>query len=130
MRTYKKSEVREKLQFENIFELLQEWGGDPEYSDFGILSSTICHNQPGEGSRKLYYYKNTDLFHCFTGCQGSFDIFDLLIKVAKLQWGKDYDLNDAVRYIAIRYGLAGEEELIALQTGKHLIHMNVFNPLK
>ena len=107
MVTYVKSEVREKLQLENIFELLQEWGGDPEYTDFGILSTTICHNPPGEGSRKLYYYSNTDLFQCYTGC-GSFDIFELLIKIAKIQWDKEYDLNDAVRYIAIKYGLAGE----------------------
>ena len=108
MRTFKKSEVRQKLQIENIFELLQEWGGDPEYTDFGILSTTICHNEPGEGSRKLYYYSNTDLFQCYTGC-GSFDIFELLIKIAKIQWNREFDLNDAVRYIAIKYGLAGEE---------------------
>ena len=110
MKTFKKSEVRQKLQFENIFEPLQEWGGDPEYTDFGILSTTICHNMPGEGSRKLYYYQNTDLFQCYTGC-GSFDIFELLIKVARIQWNKEFDLNDAVRYIAIKYGLAGEEQL-------------------
>ena len=108
MITYKKSEVREKLQPENIFELLQEWGGDPEYTDYGILASTICHNMPGEGSRKLYYYDNTDLFRCYTNC-GTFDIFDLLIKVAQIQWNREFDLNDAVRYIAIKYGLAGEE---------------------
>ena len=112
MKTYNKKEVREKLNIEQIFELLIEWGGDPVYTDFGIISATICHNPPGEGSRKLYYYSNTDLFHCFTGCADpSFDIFQLVVKVAHIQWGKEYDLNDAVRYIAIRYGLAGEEEI-------------------
>lgn len=76
MKTYNKKEVREKLNIEQIFELLVEWGGDPVYTDFGIISATICHNPPGEGSRKLYYYSNTDLFHCFTGCADpSFDIF-------------------------------------------------------
>ena len=109
MITYNKSEVRKKLQAENIFELLQEWGGDPEYTDFGILSATICHNQPGEGSRKLYYYTNTDLFRCYTDCSSTFDIFELLMKVAKVQWNREFDLNDAVRYIAIKYNLAGEE---------------------
>jgi hypothetical protein len=29
----------------------------------------------------------------------------LVIKVAEIQWGKKYDLNDAVRYIAIKFGL-------------------------
>lgn len=108
MITYNKSEIRQKLQLENIFELIQEWGGDPEYTDYGILSATICHNTPGEGSRKLYYYSNTGLFRCYTNC-GTFDIFELLIKIAKIQWGREFDLNDAVRYIAIKYNLAGEE---------------------
>ena len=110
MITYNKKEIRSKLHIDDIFSLLEEWGGEPGYTEYGILSSTICHNLPGEGSRKLYYYQNTDLFHCYTDC-GSFDIFELLIKVAKIQWNKEYDLNDAVRYIAIRFGLAGYVEL-------------------
>lgn len=111
MITYDKKEVRNKLIIDNIFELLSEWGGEPQYTDFGIISSTICHNPPGEGSRKLYYYKNTDLFICYSGGCGSFDIFQLLIKVARIQWNKEYDLNAAVRYIAIKFGLAGYSEL-------------------
>jgi hypothetical protein len=110
MKTYNKHEVREKLNIEQIYGLLEEWGGLPEYTDFGILASTICHNPPGEGSRKLYYYSNTDLFQCYTGC-GTFDIFELLVKVANIQWGKEYDLNDAVRYIAIKFGLAGDANI-------------------
>ena len=123
MKTYNKKEVRGKLNIEQIYGLLEEWGGLPEYTDFGILSTTICHNPPGEGSRKLYYYSNTDLFQCYTGC-GSFDIFELLVKVARIQWGKEYDLNDAVRYIAIRFGLAGEAELSADDS---LIDWKTFN---
>ncbi len=110
MITYDKKEVRSKLYIDNIFDLLTEWNAEPAYTEFGIVCQTICHNPPGEGSRKLYYYRNTDLFICYTGC-GTFDIFDLLIKVAKIQWGKEYDLNDAVRYIAIRFGLAGYVDL-------------------
>lgn len=110
MVTYNKHEVREKLTLNDIYELLTEWGGEPEWTSWGILCSTICHNPPGEGSRKLYYYKNTDLFQCYTGC-GYFDVFDLLVKVARIQWQKEYDLNDAVRYIAIKFGLAGYAEL-------------------
>lgn len=110
MINYDKTEIREQLDVENIFDLLQEWGGDPEYTNFGILSSTICHNQPGEGSRKLYYYVNSGLFQCYTGCQGFFDVFELTCKVAKLQWGEEFDLNDAVRWIARRFGISGRLE--------------------
>lgn len=111
MLTYDKSEVRESLTINDIFDLLVEWGGDPEYTSFGILSSTICHNKPGDGSRKLYYYSNSTLFHCFTGCDSSFDIFELTIKVMKIQKNQIFDLNDAVRYIAFRFGILGSFEV-------------------
>ena len=107
MVVFDKLEIRNSLTIENIFELLQEWGGEPEFTGFGIISSTICHNQPGEGSRKLYYYENTGLFHCYTGCdEPSFDIFELLIKVFDIQKKKVFDLNDAVRYIAFKFGIS------------------------
>lgn len=104
---FNKSEIKEKVTTENIFELLQEWGGDPEYTPFGIISATICHNKPGEGSRKLYYYENSNLFQCYTGCQGYFDIFELVIKVAEIQQRKIIDLNEAIHWIANRFGFSG-----------------------
>lgn len=108
MVVFDKYEIREKLTLEDIFDLLVDWGGDPIKSSFGILSATICHNAPGEGSKKLYYYENTGLFQCYTGCANStFDIFELLIKVANIQWHQDLDLNEAVRWIANRFGFSG-----------------------
>lgn len=108
MIVFDKNEIKEALTLENVFELLVDFGGDPEYSSFGILCSTICHNPPGEGSRKLYFYDNSHLFRCYTGCDSYFDAFELVIKVAKIQWDKDFDLNDAVRWIAQRFGISGE----------------------
>ena len=106
MVVFDKLEIRNSLTIENIFELLQEWGGEPEFTGFGIISTTICHNEPGEGSRKLYYYENTGLFKCYTGCDSTFDIFELLIKVFDTQKKKVFDLNDAVRYIAFKFGIS------------------------
>lgn len=106
MVSFDKGEIRSSLTIDNIFELLQEWGGDPEYTDFGIISATICHNHPGDGSRKLYYYSNTDLFRCFTGCNDAFDVFELTIKVFEIQHQRTLNLNDAIRYIAFRFGIA------------------------
>jgi hypothetical protein len=110
MLVFDKGEIRNSLTTDNIFELLQQWGGDPEYSDFGILCSTICHNEPGEGSKKLYYYDNTGLFKCYTQCSDYFDIFELTAKVAAIQWHQEFDLNDAVRWIAQKFGLSGRQE--------------------
>ena len=112
MINFDKSEIKSKIKIEDVFELLEEWGGEPEYNDSGIVSATICHNRPGEGSRKLYYYSNSGLFHCYTGCvDPSFDIFQLLIKVANIQQNRNYDLNDAVRVIAYRFGIISELEI-------------------
>ena len=110
MLVFDKNEIKNSLTTDNIFDLLQEWGGDPEYAGFGILSSTICHNEPGEGSKKLYYYDNSGLFRCYTGCDSYFDIFELVIKVYKIQHDKSFDLNDAVRWIAQKFGMSGREE--------------------
>lgn len=110
MISYDKTEIRDSLTIDNIFELLDEWGGNPELTQFGIISTTICHNLPGEGSRKLYYYENSGLFKCYTDCDSSFDIFELTIKVAKIQSGKTYDLNDAVCWVAYRFGFSPSYE--------------------
>jgi hypothetical protein len=104
---FNKDKVKEQLSLENIFDVISDFGGDPQYTDFGILSTTICHNPAGEGSRKLYYYSNSGLFQCFTNC-GSFDIFELVIKVFSIQYDKEIDLNAAIRYIAAKFGIAGE----------------------
>ena len=110
MLVFDKLKIREALTDENVYDLLQEWGGDPSYDTYGFISTTICHNPPGEGSRKLYYYTNTGLFRCYTGCDSYFDIFELVAKVAKIQWDKDFDLNDAVRWVAQKFGFSGDHE--------------------
>ena len=108
MLNFDKNEIKQSIEIEQVFELLEEWGGEPEYTGFGILSATICHNPPGEGSRKLYFYENSNLFQCYTGCEEpSFDIFQLVIKVAAIQQNREFDLNDAVRYIAYKLGISG-----------------------
>lgn len=108
MLNYDKTEIKEQLTTDDIFNLLVDWGGEPEYTSFGIISQTICHNPPQEGSRKLYYYSNSGLFHCFTGCENpSFDIFELIIKIMDIQKNIKWDLNQAVRFVAMRFGITG-----------------------
>ena len=108
MVNYDKNTIREALSVEDVFNLLVDFGGEPEYTSFGILSSTICHNEPGVGSRKLYYYTNSGLFHCYTGCEEpSFDLFQLVMKIYEIQHHQILDLNMAVRWVAQRLGIAG-----------------------
>lgn len=109
-RYYNKDDLKESLTLGQIYDLLDYWGGEPEYAPDGLISQTICHNLPGEGSRKLYYYENTRLFKCYTKCaESSFDIFELYVKVMKVQKNKKYELYDAMDYIASYFGISGIE---------------------
>lgn len=117
--------LKNNLTIEQIYEFLLESGGEPQIHNDIIVSRTICHNPPGHGSFKLYYYDNTKLFRCFTECseQGAFDIFQLTLKIKHLAkevivyWSKDavkktrpWDLPDAVHFVAMFFGIEQENE--------------------
>lgn len=107
---FNKDEIKEALLLEDIEELVNELGGHPEIiNDETLVSQTICHNHPGEGSKKLYYYDNTKLFNCYTDCDGSFDIFELVCKVKNLEDSEDkWELPRAVRFVASFFGMGGQ----------------------
>lgn len=107
---YNKDALKNSLAPEQVFDLLEEWGGQPTWENNNcIVCDTICHNSPGEGSHKLYYYFNTHLFHCFTDCLDStFDIFELCIKIVKNQRDLKWELYEAMSYIASYFGIEGE----------------------
>lgn len=111
MLIFDKQEIKNKISIDDVYSFLVDFGGEPEYVPTGLISRTICHNdiRTETASRKLYYYENSGLFHCFSGCEEpSFDIFELIIKVMTLQNEKQYTLNDAIRYIANRLGIEGQ----------------------
>lgn len=112
VRYYDKDKLKQSLEPEQIYDLLEAWGGEPTMQDSFIVSDTICHNHPGEGSHKLYYYFDSRLCHCYTGClEPSFDIFELCIKVMKIQKGLEWELYDAMDYIASYFGFSGVEKI-------------------
>lgn len=88
-------DLREELTDESIKNILSQFNVEPVYEDeFSITFPTCCHNLEG-GSPKLVYYKNTKLFHCYTECASSFDIFTLLQKMYLLR-GKEITLKQAI----------------------------------
>ena len=110
---FDKKVIKELITIDQVFEILEEYGGEPQYyNDNIIVSRTICHNNPNdEASYKLYYYPNTRLFHCYTGCaEPSFDIFELIIKIANIQFHQEWDLDKAVRFLTYKLGLEVPEE--------------------
>ena len=94
-----KDEIKNSLDIDQIFELLNSLGGEPNLRDDYIISRTICHNPAGEGSHKLYYYDNTKLFKCFTDCGETFDVFELIQKIY------NYTLGQAIYYISNYFGI-------------------------
>lgn len=95
-------EVVQSLTEDRIIELVLALGAD-RYEDRGgfIVFPTICHNYNIEdASMKLYYYKNSHMFVCYTDCGDSFDIFELYERRYKLE-NKEYDFyKDVVLTIA------------------------------
>ena len=88
-------ELREQLTDEMLKSILIQFDVEPVMETAeSIIFPTCCHNRVG-GSPKLYYYKNSKLFHCYTECGETFDIFTLLQKMYKLR-GEEISLRQAV----------------------------------
>ena len=70
-------QIVEDLDVEDVKHLLYELGADEvEDKDNCLITNTLCHNaSAAEASKKLYFYKDTKLFVCYTGC-GNMSIFN------------------------------------------------------
>lgn len=98
MARYDTDEIRSLIGPDDIFDLLGYLGGEPRDEGAHIVAKTICHH--GD-SHKLYYYKDSELFFCYSDSCGSFDVFGLVQRV--LGCGFPMALNYVVSY----FGLEG-----------------------
>ena len=105
---YDKYKVKEALEPEDMYDILEALGAEPEMKDNSIICKTICH---GGNSHKLYYYCEQKLFHCYTGCEpATFDIFELIRKT------QHCDLNEAVYYVVTFFNLQSDLDETDTQT--------------
>lgn len=103
---YNKNTLKENLTIEEVFDLVSELGGEPIMGNELFTARTICH---GGDSHKLYYYSNTHLFHCYTGCgDASFDIYDLVLRVNQTAGIKNFTLPKAIVFVAKYFGYTAE----------------------
>lgn len=72
-------EIIEGLKIDSVIKLMESLGADRyEEKENCIIFPTICHNiNSTESSLKLYFYKDTKLFVCYTEC-GNMSIFNFL----------------------------------------------------
>lgn len=102
---YDKDKLKEELTIEEIETLLIELGAQhiESHLDKGhIITNTICHNI-SDGKMKLYYYLEKKVFHCYTGCAKSFDIYELVILNHALR-GIEIKLNEAIKWVLRKLG--------------------------
>lgn len=71
--------IIEELEDDKIIALMQSLGVDRyKETDKAIIFPTICHNEDSSNaSMKLYYYRDTHIFYCYTD-EGSMSIFKFL----------------------------------------------------
>lgn len=88
-----KDRIKEELSEKDILDILLDLGSkEPKKDKEGNpIFTTICHSGH---SHKLYYYKESKMFHCYSGCQESMDIYSLTTKVKKCTFPQ------AIQYIA------------------------------
>ena len=108
MAFYDKEKSRDALSTSDIIKRVDFLGGEPVHTNFGFIAKTICHNSPGEGSEKLYFYENTGLMNCYTEC-GVLDIFALVMQVKSLELDRDITFYESMDFIARFFNLEGVE---------------------
>lgn len=112
---FDKNTIKENISDEQMYNFLADLGSEPIWQGGNIINKTICHHAIGEPcSHKLYYYSNSKLFKCYTDCGGeAWDVFELVRKVKSRELGCDYQLPQAIQYVAQYFGyspIEGQEE--------------------
>ena len=93
-------QLKENLSSNDIINILSKFNVKCiKDSDNYCIFPTVCHNLNG-GSPKLYYYKDSHMFKCYTECEGVFDIFNLIIKMQKLR-GNNISVYESVKLCGI-----------------------------
>lgn len=104
-------ELKAQINDNDVIKLLIRMGSE-DYIDTedAFIFKTVCHH--GE-KYKLYYYKESKFFHCYTDCGDSFDIIELVCR------NKNYSFMEAINWICIQlnlstltYGFGQQNEMI------------------
>lgn len=94
-------EIISNLDVDSVISMMEKLGAD-RHSDRGayIVFPTICHNiDSSEASMKLYFYKDTKLFVCYTEC-GNMSIFKFLkhyYETRQIEYDWYQDIYEVVR---------------------------------
>lgn len=97
-----RDELLEMLTDEDIKEIISDLGGNYKTeNDNEIIFSSICHHSD---SYKLYYYKQSKIFHCFSNC-GSLSLYDVILNALDLNNDSD-GFYEAFKYVCNFKGIS------------------------
>lgn len=99
-----KEQIKHNLSSEDIITILINLGSSyPKQDNEGnLIFQTVCH---GGDSYKLYYYTESHMFHCYTHCSETFDVYELVLRANRTK-GINLTFYEAVKYVV---GITGNE---------------------
>ena len=105
--------IIDNLQDNAIIQLMTQLGANSYTENDGyIIFPTICHNtHSDEASMKLYYYKNTHVFMCYTEC-GGMNIFQFLRHYYETR-GIEYDWYEDVYSVILNCSVSKDFDGVA-----------------
>ena len=94
-------ELLDILTLDNYEQIFHDLGvGEIRKTENYWIIPTLCHNVDiSDASYKLYFYLDTRTTFCFTECQVSRDIFDLISTRWKLLGNDNFSFPDIINYI-------------------------------
>lgn len=92
-----KDKIKNSLTVEDVTKIMLDLGSDEPKTDSkgNPIYTTICH---GGNNHKLYYYKDSKSFTCYTNCGGGKDIYQIITD-SKNSQGFNYSFYDAVKHV-------------------------------
>jgi hypothetical protein len=96
-------QIKNDLTLEQVDIILKDLGSTEARSDNqgNLIYQTVCHD--GD-SHKLYYYHENKMFHCYTECGDSFDIFELVKR------NRGCTFVEAINYVCRLLGITEKRE--------------------
>lgn len=127
----KMKELKDSLTEDQIITLMRRFGAT-QFHDTGkaLQFPTVCHHEDeGDGSFKLWYYKDTHLFRCFSECSATFDIFRLAKKRMEME-GEDTHLENLYYLVLNHSGIDFDTNLVEVSRHKAIAKDYEMQPLR
>ena len=101
--------LKEQLNTDDIITLLEALGGElrEEHQNYLVFTSICHHLDPIGHKAKLYYYKETKSWFCFS-CRFSSDIFSLIEEVWNLH-DIEFYFKDVINFVQNTLGISDQD---------------------